>query len=111
MSVNKSVRAAHCNVRIYTNSFQVATIYQRDGMLRVKDVVHELGLCLLFEKPDDDTAPWQPALLPKDGNILILDQHDVSEFPTPPSNETVKYDYVYHSSGCTRRDVHCFEGM
>lgn len=70
MSVNKSVRAAHCNVRIYTNSIQVATIYQLDGLLSVKDVNHDLELCLLFDKPDDDAGLWQPALLAKDGNIL-----------------------------------------
>lgn len=115
MSVNKSVRAAHCNVRIYTNSFQVATIYQRDGMLSVKDVAHEIALCLRFDKPDDDDSPalWQPALLSKDSNIIIiLAQSDVSEFTTPSNNETVRYGYIYHStSGCARRDLHCLQGI
>ncbi|KUI64255.1 hypothetical protein VM1G_11080 [Cytospora mali] len=78
MSVNKSVRAERCNVRIYTHSLQVATIYQRDGFLRVKDVVYELELCLVFDKPNDDAILWQPALLSKDGNIIILDQQDIT---------------------------------
>lgn len=56
MSVNKSIRAAHCNVRIYTKSFPIATIFQLDGLLRVKDVAYELGLYLDFNKPDNDVA-------------------------------------------------------
>lgn len=110
ISVSKSVRAERCNVRIYTHLFKVANIYQRDGFLRVKDVAYELELCLIFDKPDDDATLWQPALLSEDGNIIILDQQDTSNFPTPPGVEIVKYHYIYHSI-CDLRDPHSLKGM
>lgn len=84
-------------------------------MLCVGDVAHELGLSLLFDEADacGDAALWQPALLSKakDGSLVVLDQHDVSEFPTPSNDEVSEYEYVYHSTECARKDLHRLEGM
>ncbi|KUI57636.1 hypothetical protein VP1G_10940 [Cytospora mali] len=62
MSISRGQRSFSWNVAICFRSFRVAGVYQREGMLLVQDIAHELELCLLFDKPD--AAMWQPALLP-----------------------------------------------
>ncbi|KUI71985.1 hypothetical protein VM1G_11787 [Cytospora mali] len=77
----------------------VAGVYQRGDLLRVADMVHELGLCLTFEKPDDAT-PWQPALCPRSTGscrLIVLDYDNKLPFPTPIPGEIRDYDYIFHS--------------
>ncbi|KUI73092.1 hypothetical protein VM1G_11904 [Cytospora mali] len=105
MSVSEASRTAHCNVRIYTESLEVATIFQCDDLLRVNDIAHELELYFCFDKPSD--YMWQPALLSKNSEIIILDQQDNRIFPTPPSSITIGYNYIYYSaSRCNRGDLY-----
>ncbi|KUI73166.1 hypothetical protein VM1G_08961 [Cytospora mali] len=77
MSISRTQRSFSWNVAVWSRSFCVAGVYQREGMLLVQDIAHELELCLLFDKPD--AALWQPALLPRDttrNGLVILDQQD-----------------------------------
>lgn len=110
MAITKFDRAWACNVVIETKSDPI--VYQQDGLLRVKDIAYYLELILIFDKPDGGAAIWQPALLQKgiSANPIILDQQDVTEFPTPQSGKTF-YNYVYHSSECGRRDLHALGGI
>ncbi|KUI57053.1 hypothetical protein VP1G_04349 [Cytospora mali] len=63
--VTKTERRASWNVQIFVKDKIVAGVYQRDNLLSVADIAHELELCFVFDKPDSDTL-WQPALLPKE---------------------------------------------
>lgn len=115
MSITKDQRTRSWNVEVWSGSWCLAGVYQSANLLLVADVAYELDLCLILEHPDDNTTPWQPALLSKDtrGSLIVLDQHDNSPFPTPVDEQINCYHYVLHSSECTRtaRDPHCLAGL
>lgn len=113
--VTREQRSQSWNVRIWVGTSpgrRVAGVYQRDNLLRVSDLAHELKLCLIFDKPDD--TPLQPALLRKAAGLtplIVLDDQDDSPFPTPSPDDICHYLYVFHSSQCTGRDSHSLTGM
>ncbi|KUI57070.1 hypothetical protein VP1G_04328 [Cytospora mali] len=73
MSVHKSLRATYCNVHIYTESaVLVTTIFQLNGLLRVKDVAYELELCLIFDEPDDVPTFPNTLIIPEAPECLLL---------------------------------------
>lgn len=117
MSLSKFQRATSWNVEVYSGSWRIAGVYQGADLLHVADIAHELDLCLVFDKPDDDAAaPWQPALLLRGtmpSSLIVLDRQDDSPFPTPTPDEIRHcYEYVFHSSECAlREDPHSLEGM
>lgn len=110
--ITKEQRYQSWNVQIFVDSKLVAGLYQRDNLLRVADIAHEVELCLIFDKPADDT-PWQPALLPMNttSSLIILNHQDELPFPTPMADDIKNYTYVFHSSHCTRGDLHSLAGI
>lgn len=108
MSFTSGQRAFSWNVVVYGHDEfrdiqRMAGVYQRDGLLTIADIAHELHLCLVAEEP---AAGWQPALLARDTdnlrpdaeNLVILDQQNQESFPTPPPKGKISYDYVFHNS-------------
>ncbi|KUI64046.1 hypothetical protein VM1G_10808 [Cytospora mali] len=94
-------------INAYGDSAVIAGVYQRDNLLSVLDVVHELEVCFTFGNHGDNTTR-QPAFLyrgPERYRLIILDRENDAPFPTPPSEEAVHYEYVFHHSCCTQ-DLH-----
>lgn len=105
--ITKEQRYQSWKVQLFVGSRRISGFYQRGDLLRVKDVTHELELCLIFDMPDGN-IPWQPARLAQDTtsqSLIILDHQDELTFPTPD------YYYVFHSSQCTHRDLHSLGGI
>lgn len=108
--VTKEQRHQSWNIHILVGTRCVAGFYQRDDLLRVSDLAHELELCLVFDKPHNETL-WRPALLASDSTyhgLTVLDYQDNLPFPTP--EDIREYTYVFHSSECTIRNLHPLEG-
>ncbi|KUI57623.1 hypothetical protein VP1G_04971 [Cytospora mali] len=107
-----AARSRSWNILIFVNTSIIAGVYQRGDLLRVADLTHELDLCFVFDRPDDDKQ-WQPALLPRvttaRHSLTILDHQDKQPLPTPTPGEDIGYTYIFHSSQCTRRDTHSLE--
>ncbi|KUI70362.1 hypothetical protein VM1G_06254 [Cytospora mali] len=105
--ITREQRSQSWNVQIWVGTRRVAGIHQRDSLLRVSDLAHELDLCLIFDKPDDSLL--QPALLRKAAgltDLIVLNYQDDSPFPTPLPNDIWDYLYILHSSECTVRGLH-----
>ncbi|KUI63341.1 hypothetical protein VM1G_11243 [Cytospora mali] len=114
MSVTRDVRSRSWNVEFWSGSWRLGGVRQCEDLLLVADIAYELELCLVLDKPDDNTTPWQPALLPRattSGRLIILNQQDNSRFPTPVHSDIHCYDYLWHSSECTSREVHRLEDI
>lgn len=112
VGVNREQRSTSWNVQIRVGPKCIAGVYQRDDLLRVADIAHELELCIVIDKPDTAT-PLQSALLPSgtsNHNLIVLDHQDEDPFPTPPPDEIREYNYVFHSCQCSR-DLHFINGM
>lgn len=104
--VTKEQRIQSWTVQIWVGRKRVAGVYQRDNLLSVADIAHELELCLVFDKPG---TPWQPALLDTASKrLIVLDYQDNLPFPTP--DDLRDYTYVFHSPECSR-DLHSLEGI
>ncbi|KUI73850.1 hypothetical protein VM1G_09425 [Cytospora mali] len=109
-SYERRYKSWNHKIFVVNGSRAVSGVYQRDSMLSVADVAHELELCLVFDTPRDDTL-WKPALLSSDtaspGSLIILDHQDQNPFPTPIPDEVRNWIYMFHfSSRCAYRDLH-----
>ncbi|KUI70302.1 hypothetical protein VM1G_06443 [Cytospora mali] len=69
-----TTRARSWNVQIHADRESIAGIFQRDDLVTITDLAHELELCFILDKPDGDTT-WQPALFPRDDYDLLVDYH------------------------------------
>lgn len=114
MSFSKVQREESWNVEFFNHKQRIAGVLQRGNSLRIADIAYELNLCLVFDKLDDDTVPWQPALLLEapPNNLIVLDTQDNSPFPTPATEVMNNYEYIFHSSECARPgDPHSLSGI
>lgn len=115
--ITKEQRYQSWNVQLFVGSRRISGFYQRGDLLRIKDVAHELELCLTFDMPDGE-VPWQPALLAHrdttgtSQSLIILDHQNELPFPTPMNDEIKDYYYVFHHpSQCAHRDLHSLRGI
>ena len=112
--LTKDQRMQSWNVRFMCGTDAVAGIYQRDDLLCVADVAHELELCLVLRPPAaPDSETWQPALLDGQQQLLVLDKKDTTPFPTPSPRATMPYELVFHQhSVCAaHKGTHSWRGM
>lgn len=114
MSLSKSQRAKCWNVEFFNISVRFGGVYQRDEVLSVADIAHDLNVCFRCDPPGNDAASWAPALLLKTSSaqsLIILDQHNDTPFPTPVSDIHC-YEYVFHALDCASpRAAHNIDGM
>lgn len=109
--ITGAARSNSWNIELFIEDKAIAGVFQRNDLLTIADLAHELELCFIIDQPDG----WQLALLPKatesaDHSLIILDYQDETPLPTP--SEVDHYTFIFHSSSrCKSRDRHSLEGI